>query len=38
MDVVPNLPDAVTHYDSHRLHANVHFSAIEKNIQGQMKF
>ena len=33
MAEVPKISDAVTHYSSHRLHANVHFSAIETIIQ-----
>ena len=35
-DVVPNLSYAISHYSSHRLHANVQFSAIEK-IMKSMK-
>ena len=33
MAVVPNISYVFSHYDSHRLHANVHFSAIEKYMQ-----
>ena len=33
MAAVPNLSNVVTHYYSHRLHANMKFSAIEKNMQ-----
>ena len=30
---MPKLSYAVTHYASHRLHANLHFSAVEKIMQ-----
>ena len=33
MTAIPTLSDAATHYASHRIHANMQFYAIEKNIQ-----